>query len=160
MKKIVSFLVAGTMLAVSSVTAFAIEYPGNSQNTTISTSVAPAFTVSIPADTSVAFDEKSTSFGSILLDNATLLPTKAVKVTINSDGELNNSLDSTSVIPYSLTAAKDGSTTTVGTDYSAMLKNAGDKIDLTIDITQAAWDAADAGDYSDVVKFTIAYVDA
>ena len=38
--------------------------------------------------------------------------------------------------------------------------NAGEKVDLTIDITQAAWDAAAAGDYSDTVTFNIAYVDA
>lgn len=40
-----------------------------------------------------------------------------------------------------------------------MLKNAGDKIDLTINITKNDWNAAAAGNYSDIVNFTIAYVD-
>ena len=41
-----------------------------------------------------------------------------------------------------------------------MFLNAGEKVDLTINITQADWDAAAAGDYSDTVTFNISYVDA
>ena len=155
MKKIISLVLASAMLTATGITAFAADYPGGSQDTKISTSVAPTFTVSIPADTAVGFNETSASFGSVKLETATLLPKKAVKVTITSDGELNNSVDSKSVIPYSLTAGS----TPVGADYAALFTAAGEKVDLSISITQAAWDAADAGDYSDVVSFTIAYVD-
>lgn len=156
MKKIIAVFLAAAMFTASGITAFAIDHPGGSQDTKITTTVAPTFTVSIPVDTAVEFNETSASFGSVKLESATLLPDKAVKVTINSDGELNNSVDSASVIPYSLS---DGSAT-VDADYSAVFAAAGDKIDLSINIAQSAWDAADAGDYSDVVNFTIAYVDS
>lgn len=160
MKKIISLALAGTIAAAASLTAFAIDYPGGNQDTEITTSVAPTFTVSIPADTSVDFNDTSTSFGSVKLDSARLDPNKAVQVTIESDGELNNSADNGSVIPYTLTAAKGSDTTEVTAGYSAKFTAPGDKIDLAINITQEAWDAADAGDYSDVVSFTIAYVDS
>ena len=65
-------------------------------------------------------------------------------------------VDNTAVIPYSLKTADE----TVDADYAVTFTTAGEKVDLTIDITQAAWDAAAAGDYSDTVTFNIAYVDA
>ena len=150
MKKILTLALVGTMLTASGITAFAVDYPGGTQDTEITTSVAPAFTVTIPADTTVAFNALSTDFGS-------LAPNKAVQVTITYDNDLNNSGDTTAVIPYVL---KDNSEITVNADYAVTFFRAGEKVDLTINITQADWDAAAAGDYSDTVTFNIAYVDA
>lgn len=156
MKKLLTLALVGAMLTATGITAFAVDYPGGTQDTEITTSVAPTFTVSIPADTTVAFNALSTDFGSVTLDSARLAPNKAVQVTVTSDYDLNNSTDSEAVIPYSLKAGDD----TVDADYAATFTTAGEKVDLTIDITQAAWDAAAAGDYSDTVTFNIAYVDA
>lgn len=156
MKKILTLALVGTMLTASGITAFAVDYPGGTQDTEITTSVAPTFTVTIPADTAVPFNALSTEFGSVTLESARLAPNKAVQVTVTSDYNLNNSVDNTAVIPYSLKAGND----TVDADFAAMFLNAGEKVDLTIDITQAAWDAAAAGDYSDTVTFNISYVDA
>ena len=160
MKKIITLALAGAMLTATGITAFAVDFPGGSQDTEIKTTVDPTFTVSIPADTTVAFNALTTDFGSVTLDSARLAPKKAVQVTINSDGDLNNSVDNTAVIPYSLTATDDTAEKEVGAEYSATFKNAGEKFDLKINIAQADWDAAAAGDYSDIVNFTIAYVDA
>ena len=77
-----------------------------------------------------------------------------MQVTIESDFDLNNSVDNTAVIPYSLKTADE----TVDADYAVTFTTAGEKVDLTINITQADWDAA--ADYSDTVTFNIAYVDA
>ena len=63
-------------------------------------------------------------------------------------------VDNTAVIPYSLKTADE----TVDADYAVTFTTAGEKVDLTINITQADWDAA--ADYSDTVTFNIAYVDA
>ena len=156
MKKILTLALVGTILTASGITAFAVDYPGGTQDTEITTSVAPTFTVTIPADTAVPFNALSTEFGSVTLESARLAPNKAVQVTVTSDYNLNNSIDDTVVIPYSLKAGND----TVDADYTATFTTAGEKVDLTIDITQAAWDAAAAGDYSDTVTFNIAYVDA
>ena len=130
----------GAMLTATGITAFAVDYPGGTQDTEITTSVAPAFTVTIPADTTVPFNSLNTDFGSVTLESARLAPNKAVQVTVTSDYDLNNSVDNTAVIPYSLKAGDE----TVDADYAAAFTNAGEKVDLTIDITQAAWDAAAA----------------
>ena len=142
------------MLTSCSITAFAVDYTGGSQDTEITTYVAPNFTVSIPADTTVEFNALSTDFGSVELESARLEPNKAVQVTVTSDFDLNNSVDSEAVIPYSLKAGND----TVYADYAATFTVTGEKVDLTISITQGNWDAAAAGDYSDTVIFNIAYV--
>lgn len=164
MKKIIALLSAATMLSAASVTAFAAEITESTDpkqaDVTISTSVAPAYTVSIPVNANVAFNAAETDFGSVSLESARLAPNKAVEVTITSDFDLNNSTDNTAVIPYTLKAAKGTAEETVGAGYAATLQNAGDKVDLTINITQADWDAAAAGNYSDTVTFNIAYVDA
>ena len=156
MKKLLTIALVGAMLTATGITAFAVDYPGGTQDTEITTSVAPTFTVTIPADTAVPFNALSTEFGSVTLESARLAPNKAVQVTVTSDYNLNNSIDDTVVIPYSLKAGND----TVDADFAAIFLNAGEKVDLTIDITQAAWDAAAAGDYSDTVTFNISYVDA
>ena len=156
MKKILTLALVGTILTASGITAFAVDYPGGTQDTEITTSVAPTFTVTIPADTAVPFNALSTEFGSVTLESARLAPNKAVQVTVTSDFDLNNSVDNEAVIPYSLKTADE----TVDADYAATFTTAGEKVDLTIDITQAAWDAAAAGDYSDTVTFNISYVDA
>lgn len=156
MKRILTLAIVAAMLTATGITAFAVDYPGGTQNTEITTSVEPTFTVTVPADTTVPFNALSTEFGSVELESATLAPDKAVQVTVTSDYNLNNSIDDTVVIPYSLNTAEEA----VDADYAATFTTAGEKVDLTIDIAQADWDAAAAGDYSDTVTFNIAYVDA
>jgi len=156
MKKLLTLALVVAMLTATGVTAFAVDYPGGSQGTEVTTSVAPTFTVSIPADTTVEFNALSTNFGSVTLDSARLAPNKAVQVTVTSDFDLNNSVDNEAVIPYSLKAGND----TLDADYAATFTTVGEKVDLTISITQADWDAAAAGDYGDTVTFNISYVDA
>lgn len=165
MKRITAFLLSAVFAAAVSVTAVSAEPneqtpEARKSEVTISTSVAPTYIVSIPANTNVAFNAAKTDFGAVTLDSARLAPDKAVRVTITSDFDLNNSTDNTAVIPYTLKAAKGTAEETVGAGYAATLQNAGDKVDLTINITQADWDAAAAGNYSDTVTFNIAYVDA
>ena len=156
MKKAITLALVAALLTATGITAFAVDYPGGTQDTEITTSVAPTFTVTIPADTAVPFNALSTNFGSVTLESARLAPNKAVQVTVTSDYSLNNSVDNEAVIPYSLKTADE----TVDADYAATFTTAGEKVDLTINITQADWDAAAAGDYSDTVTFNIAYVDA
>ena len=156
MKNLLTLALVAAILTATGITAFAVDYPGGTQDTEITTSVAPTFTVTIPADTAVPFNALSTEFGSVTLESARLAPNKAVQVTVTSDYDLNNSVDNEAVIPYSLKTADE----TVDADYAATFTTAGEKVDLTINITQADWDAAAAGDYSDTVTFNIAYVDA
>lgn len=160
MEKIITLGLVGAILTACSTTAFAAQYPGRTQNTEITTTVAPTFTVSIPADTTVQFNALSNDFGAVTLDTARLEPNKMVKVTVSSDFELNNSLDDSAVIPYTLTEEVGTAVAQIINGTSMNFTAVGESRKLSIHITQNDWDAAAAGDYSDTVTFNIAYVDA
>lgn len=157
MKKLTALVLTLALTLSLSVTAFAAEITdqdGSPKDTTveITTSIEPTYTVTIPANTTVAFNATSTSFGSIKLDAAQLDPGYAVKVELSASNTLKNKADADKTIAYTI---KDGN----GVFTSAEYLTAGDSTALTIDITQAAWDAAYAGEYSDTVTFTVSYVE-
>lgn len=110
------------------------------------------YTVTIPADTTVAFGAAQTDFGKIELTEARLDPGKAVKVSL-THSDLKNSADTAKVIPYTVT---DGTATFASAAYTAK----GDSTALKINITEADWNQAYAGSYNDTVTFTVEYVDA
>jgi len=137
------------------VTAFAETVDQNSvsktADVTLTTSIAPTYTVTIPASVNVAFNAESTSFGSIKVDAAQIEPNKCIKVSLTTDGELNNQIDSTKIIPYTVKAGNDIFT-------SATYLASGDKTDLTINISKDDWNKAYAGEYKDTVTFEVAYI--
>ncbi|MGN0442589.1 MAG: hypothetical protein ACI4FO_07775 [Acutalibacteraceae bacterium] len=156
MKKILAALLSISILASVSVTAFAAEINQDSDPKTadaeITTSIAPTYTVTIPADVTVEFNAETTDFGEIKVTSAQIDPDKCIKVALTSDGELNNAVDETKVIPYTVTA---GNTAFTSETYLAT----GDSTELTINITQDDWNKAYAGDYSDTVTFEVSYID-
>ena len=147
MKKLTALVLVIVLTLSLSVTAFAAD----NRNTTITTSISPTYTVTIPANTNVTFNTLSTSFGAVTLTAAQIDPGYAVKVELTASGTLKNQADNTKTIAYTI---KDAN----GAFTSAQYTTAGDKTDLTIDITQAAWNAAFAGSYSDTVTFTVSYI--
>ena len=162
MKKLISGLSALLIAAmlIAPISAFATEVNQDSdpqqQSTVISADVAPAYIVSIPADITVTFNTEYTDFGAVELTKAQLEPNKCVKVTLTTDGKLNNSVDDTKVIPYTIVEGKADSATDNAYTTASYLE-AGDKTDLTIKITQDDWNKAYAGHYGDTVIFDVAY---
>ncbi|MCI6388584.1 MAG: hypothetical protein MR823_05535 [Ruminococcus sp.] len=156
MKKLLSFTLALVMMLSVSVTAFAATINQDSNpktvDTEITTSIAPTYTVTIPADVNVSFNATSTSFGKIEVTAAQINPDKCIKVALTTDGTLNNTVDATKVIPYTVNAGATAFT-------SATYLVAGEKTDLTINITQNDWNSAYAGDYTDTVTFNVSYID-
>ena len=151
MKKLFALILTVCLLASMSVTAFAANTTGGEAD--ITTSITPTYTVTIPADVNVAFNATETAFGAIEVTASQIHPDKCIKVALTSDGELNNAIDNTKVIPYVI---KDSE----GTAFtSATYLTEGDKTELSIHITANDWNAAYAGDYSDTVTFTISYED-
>ena len=151
MKKIFALILTVVTLATMSVTAFAANTTGGEAD--ITTSIAPTYTVTIPADVNVQFNATETAFGAIEVEAAQIHPNKCIKVELTSDGKLENSIDATKVIPY---AIKDS---TGAAFASATYLTEGDKTELSIHITADDWNAAYAGEYSDTVTFTITYED-
>ncbi len=155
MKRIFAFVISAALLASLSVTAFAETVDQDSESktsdVTLTTSIAPTYTVTIPANVDVTFNAESTSFGSIKVDAAQIEPDKCIKVSLTTDGELNNQIDSTKTIPYTVKAGDNIFT-------SATYLASGDKTDLTINISEDDWNKAYAGEYKDTVTFEVAYI--
>ena len=151
MKKLFAIVLSFALLMSLSVTAFAANTTGGDAD--ITTSIAPTYTVTIPADVNVTFNATETAFGTIEVTASQIHPDKCIKVALATDKELNNAIDNTKVIPY---AIKDSE----GVEFnSATYLTEGDKTELSIHITADDWNAAYAGDYSDTVTFTVSYED-
>ena len=151
MKKLFAIVLTFALMLSLSVTAFAANTTGGEAD--ITTSIAPTYTVTIPADVNVQFNATETAFGTIEVTASQIHPDKCIKVELTSDGKLENSIDATKVIPY---AIKDS---TGAAFTSATYLTEGDKTELSIHITANDWKTAYAGEYSDTVTFTVSYED-
>ena len=151
MKKLFAIVLTFALLASLPVTAFAANTTGGDAD--ITTSIAPTYTVTIPADVNVQFNATETAFGTIEVTAAQIHPDKCIKVALTTDNELNNAIDNTKVIPYAIKDSEGAAFT------SATYLTEGDKTELSIHITADDWNAAYAGDYSDTVTFTVSYED-
>ena len=151
MKKVFAVICAVAILMSLSVTAFAANTTGGDAD--ITTSIDPTYTVTIPANTTVVFNATETDFGAIEVTASQIHPDKCIKVVLTTDGELNNAIDATKVIPYVIKDAEGNAFT------SATYLTEGDKTELSIHITADDWNAAYAGEYSDTVTFTVSYED-
>ena len=145
MKKLFTILLALCLLAGLTIPALAAD------NVNITTSINPTYTVTIPADVNVVFNATKTGFGAIEVTAAQIHPDKCIKVTLATDGKLENAIDATKVIPYAIQDAAGNAFT------SATYLTEGDQTNLFIIITAEAWNAAYAGEYSDTVTFTVSY---
>ena len=129
----------------------------------ITTEIAPTYIVTIPADTTVAFNNPTTDFGSVELTQARLDPGKQVVVTVDTDGELNNEADTSKVIPYMVTAQyATGEQDDIYVPFNVKGSNlifdaAGQAFAMQIQITENDWNKAYAGSYSDTVTFNVSY---
>lgn len=122
--------------------------------TTVSYTVNPAYTVLIPVDTEVEFNQLSESFGKIQVENAQIDEGKCIEVSLSSDGVLKNKNNRSDVIPYQILKTSEATPF-----VSARYHTVGEATPLTISIKQDDWNKAPSGDYSDTVTFTISYVD-
>ena len=155
MKKLTAILLTMILALSMTSTAFAAEITEGdgspkSEEVTISASIAPTYTVTIPEDIQVEFNKTSAAFGTISLDEARIDPGYAVKVELTASGLLKNKADDTRTIAYAINA---NGAAFESQEYTA----AGQSTPLTIDITQEAWNQAYAGEYSDTLTFTISY---
>ena len=96
--KLLAGVLAGALtisMALMSVSAAEIHQDSDPKtvDAVITTSISPTYTVTIPADTSVPFNTLATPFGSIEVTAAQIDPDKCIRVTLTTDGELNNQVD-------------------------------------------------------------------
>lgn len=149
------FAIGITALLMAAAAVTPVAAAEDKRDAVITTEIAPAYIVTIPSDLQVPFNSVNTDFGAVELTQAQLEPNKCVKVTLETDGLLENQADTTKTLPY---AINQGKSDNVGDAFTtASYLAAGDKTDLTVTITQEDWNKAYAGQYSDTVTFNIEY---
>ena len=140
-------VVLSTMLVVTGIMPVSAQ---ESRQTTITVSIDPAYTVTIPASAIISSGNTESGIGRVTLENARLEPGRCVQVSAEASGRLKNSKDSTKTIPYKLMSGDDEFS-------SASYFTSGSNTQLALSISRSDWDNAYAGQYEDTIVFTISY---
>lgn len=146
MKKLASFALAFALCAACAVPVLADE----TKATTITTSIKPTYTVVIPSTTNITFNHADTDLeGTLHLSAAQLDPGHSVKISATANA-LQNSAATSETIPFTLYANNSPFDSATFTDTT-------EKVQLSVHITEDAWNKAPAGNYTGSVTFTITY---
>lgn len=153
-KKVTSLLLAAALAVSMSIPAFAttqgITAPGT-KNTTVKTTIAVSYTVTIPESIEVEYNTVDTPFN-IGVTNARLNPQGKVVVTATAAGTMTNASGSGSNLAYTI---KDDA----GQDFTKLEFTKTATKACKVNIAADVWGAADAGDYSGTTTFTVSYDD-
>ncbi len=148
MKKVLSVVLALVLLLLCTVPCFA-----ESQSMVISTVGVVTYELSYPADIEIPWMTKSMGIGQVTAVLLNIEPSKAVSVSVSSayDYKLTNELDASKTIAYNL----------YGTDDIKFLSgDFGKSFDLSVSVEDNQWKQAASGKHSDLLTFTVEYVDA
>lgn len=136
-------LLAGTMVL-----------PVYAQETKLTAKVASDYILTIPAMQTIREDSLSTPIGEVKV-TGTIHPTEEVKVTVTKAGNFVSTTNAGDVIPFALNV-KDTTTPFTEAVWDEEAIDEKKTYPLSVEITQAAWDNADAGDYQTTLVFTAA----
>ena len=155
MKKLFALLLAITMMATLSVTAFAADYDtAGDQGMNVTYSVAPAYTVTIPEDVTIGVDgtEKTVSAADVVVNKG-----QYVSVTLAADNNFTVKTAEGAELTYTVTA--NGENVAPGGEILAVNPADGKtgSASVTFDIDESAIQYA--GIYTGTATFTIAVKD-
>ncbi len=148
MRKILSVVLALTMLAICTVPCFA-----ETQSMTISTKGEVAYELSYPADTEIPWLTRSMGIGEVTAVLLNIEPSKVVKVSVTSayGYKLANDTDASKTIAYTLSGADD---------IRFLPGEFGKSYALSVSVSDSQWQRAASGKHSDLLTFTAEYVNA
>lgn len=115
-----------------------------------------SYIVVIPRQAQIAFDNTSTSIGSLVYEEGNLEPDSYVTVTLSNQTSLAHTIKDSYTIPFMI-CGEDKTTAFTSVIYDESTKT-GTKTPLTAEITQADWEAAKAGSYQATLTFQISYM--
>lgn len=158
MKKVISVLMAITMLAALMVPAFAVDKTLD-ENTKSDTAEVKTnydnleatggyYTVTFPAETTIAWGTVDTTIKYTV--STQLIPTATLTVTVAQDNAAMKSADETE-LPYTLSG---------DTEVTGIAPFVSEEKSLNINITDANWKSVPVDDYSDTLTFTASIVTA
>ena len=158
MKKVISVLMAITILAALMVPAFAVDKTLD-ENTKSDTAEVKTnydnleatggyYTVTFPAETTIAWGTVDTTIKYTV--STQLIPTATLTVTVAQDNAAMKSADETE-LPYTLSG---------DTEVTGIAPFVSEEKSLNINITDANWKSVPVDDYSDTLTFTASIVTA
>ncbi len=158
MKKVISVLMAITILAALMVPAFAVDKTLD-ENTKSDTAEVKTnydnleatggyYTVTFPAETTIAWGTVDTTIKYNV--STQLIPTATLTVTVAQDNAAMKSADETE-LPYTLSG---------DTEVTGIAPFVSEEKSLNINITDANWKSVPVDDYSDTLTFTASIVTA
>ena len=156
MKKLASFVLALAMAAVCAAPAMAdnqiTQSTSQSCDTTVSFTIAPSYTVTIPAATVIPFNSTGADTnlkGTLRLDAAQLELNH--KITVSAAvTPLHDSAKPAHTIPFTL---RKGNAAFTSVEFT----KAGEEVQLSVHIDENAWKTVPAGKYEGSVTFEIRY---
>lgn len=148
MKKVLSAVLALVLLLLCIVPCFA-----ESQSMVISTVGVVAYELSYPADIEIPWKTESMGIGQVTAVLLNIEPSKAVSVMVSSayNYKLTNELDASKTIAYNLYGTED---------IKFLSGDFGKSFDLSVSVEDDQWQQAASGKHSDLLTFTVEYVDA
>ena len=148
MKKVLSVVLALVLLLLCTVPCFA-----ESQSMVISTVGVVAYELSYPADIEIPWKTESMGIGQVTAVLLNIEPSKAVSVMVSSayNYKLTNELDASKTIAYNLYGTED---------IKFLSGDFGKSFDLSVSVEDDQWQQAASGKHSDLLTFTVEYVDA
>ena len=156
MKKI--FALALALCLLCGATAFAttttLTPSSSSGDTILTTTIAETYTLTIPATLNIAFEATETDLP-LTVSDYRLKSSHMIRLSQSWDGKLEYNDGTTS---YSLSYALKHNGTNVSSDSNPVTFTSNGTVNLTVAITEAAWNSAAAGEYTDTVTFTSAIV--
>lgn len=151
MKKFISVLVAATFVMLScllTVSAGTLSPTEKTGSMVISTERTEDIAVTYPADVNIPYgSEGDYAIGEISAATMVIAPNKKVTITVASENDYAF-VSGGGKIPYTLGGANAIEFTEV---------NDSSVFPLTVSVSKADWNAATAGEYRDVLTFTLAY---
>ena len=162
MKKILSLALTLAMATITSVTAFASDTAitqdseQKTGDTTVKFSVDPAYTVTIPGEITLAYDEESSSYkgvGDITTGAVRLLQYQRIEVTVKGDFKMTSV--EKAELRYTMTIGDSTSAVASG-DTVATFGTSAEKQSVTLNYS--AENPTYAGVYTDTLTFTISTV--
>ena len=150
MKKLFALLLAITMMATLSVTAFAADYDtAGDKGMTVTYSVAPAYTVTIPTDVTIDGNSTTISAEGVVVEKG-----QYVSVTLAENNDFTVTSGEGATLTYTVT--KGGQPVAAGGEILAVNPADGKTgtATITFDIDESAIQYA--GTYTGTVTFTIA----
>ena len=162
MKKLIAFVLALAMATIMSVTALAADTTITQDSdpktgaTTVKFSVDPTYTVTIPAEVTLTYDETSNSYkgsGDITTGAVRLLQYQEIRVTVTGDFKMTSAENAE--LRYTMTIGDSAAAVTSG-DTVATFVTSTEAQSVTLNYSAA--NPTYAGDYTDTLTFTISTV--